>query len=81
VPTQPRRSSEAREIDERHDALFFQLGDRSALWAADWDPKALEMDLGDRAVEDTEHDHLGETNEDLAHPLGIALEAAKHLLS
>jgi hypothetical protein len=81
VPTKPRRSSEAREIDEGHDALFFQLGDRSALRAADRDAPALEMDLGDRSLEHTEQDHVGETDEDLAHSLRVALETAKHLLS
>ena len=81
VPAQSRRSSEAREIDEGDDALLLQLDDDTALRAADGHAAALEVDFGDRPVEHAEHHYVGETDEDLAHPLGVALEAAKHLLS
>ena len=81
VPTQSRRATETREIEERDDALFFQLCDDTALWAADRDPSAFEMDLGDRPVKDPEHHDVGEADQDLAHPLGVALEPAKYLSS
>ena len=51
----------------------------AALWATDRDEPALEVDLGDRTVEDAEHDDGRVADENLAHPMGVALRAEKHL--
>ncbi|MCU1490194.1 MAG: hypothetical protein JWM85_1599 [Acidimicrobiaceae bacterium] len=73
VPEQRRRPSKARKIDQGDHPLVLQLSEHTALGTTGTRAAALDMDLEHRAVDDSEHVHVRQADEDLAHARGVLL--------
>lgn len=67
VPHEPRRSAEARQVDEHHRSRVFEMCIRPAVWTLRTGRLRLDVDVDDGSVEDTQHVDVRKPDEHFAH--------------